>query len=34
MWHFALTPLLLLLLLLLSRFGRVQLCVTPQTAAY
>ena len=33
MWHFALTP-LLLLLLLLSRFGRVQLCVTPQTAAY
>ena len=28
------SPLLLLLLLLLSRFSRVQLCVTPWTAAY
>ena len=28
------TPLLLLLLLLLSRFSRVRLCATPQTAAH
>ena len=33
--HFFIHPLLLLLLLLLlSRFSRVQLCVTPQTAAH
>ena len=32
--HFTYALLLLLLLLLLRRFNRVQLCVTPQTAAY
>ena len=30
----SLTPILLLLLLLLSRFSRVRLCATPETAAH
>ena len=32
--HFLLRPICLLLLLLLSRFSRVRLCATPETAAH